>query len=304
MSPTLQRGEHHEQVGGSITLIFIVFRVARLPSRMPRLPEDRRACFGDKFSYRSFRPGRPKGILGRAVSDTSTSFMLAKKAALAIRRDDPLLLQARLEDVCFCVRPIVLSLAAIDDLQFGDLLFQQLQRPPLATTLARFETGQGDQFGFGALRQRCAFWPRADECLRTRTALNPSSIGCWLVRRHPYRRWYRGSAAIWQSLHPSSASRSASAFNSVYVLLVSCRAGCFTGWPSSRQSVSRSRIISVVKLGSRTVSDWRRWLGDHGCLGGWGTNSRCLFWKPTRSGESSILRLSKAGALSSPIEEA
>ena len=31
------------------------------------------------------------------------------------------------------------------------------------------------------------------------------------------------------------------------------------------------------QLGSRTVSDWRHWPGDHGCLGGWGTNSRCLF---------------------------
>lgn len=49
MSPTLQRGEHHEQVDGSITLMLVVCRVGRLPSRMPRLPEDRRACFGDKL---------------------------------------------------------------------------------------------------------------------------------------------------------------------------------------------------------------------------------------------------------------
>jgi hypothetical protein len=87
-----------------------------------------------------------------------TSFMLAKKAALAIRRDDPLLLQARLEDV-FLRPPDRFVAAAIDDLQFGDLLFQQLQRPPLATTLA-VRNRPRRSIWLRRLRQRCAFWPR------------------------------------------------------------------------------------------------------------------------------------------------
>src|ERR1700730_14190202 len=37
---------------------------------------------------------------------------------------------------------------SVNDLQFHDLLFQQLQRPPLAT-LRRFGTGQGNQLRFG-----------------------------------------------------------------------------------------------------------------------------------------------------------
>jgi hypothetical protein len=58
-----------------------------------------------------------------------------------------LLLQVWLEDALLAsARPCYRG--AIDDLQFDDLLFQQLQRPPPAT-LWRFGTSQGDQFGFG-----------------------------------------------------------------------------------------------------------------------------------------------------------
>jgi hypothetical protein len=171
--------------------------------------------------------------------------------------------------------------AAIDDLQFGDLLFQQLQRPPLATTLA-VRNRPRRSIWLRRLRQRCAFWPKADECLRTGTASNPSSIGCWRVRAIVSTPILR-AAAIWQSLHPSPASE-ASAFNGLGAL-VSCRAGyCMALHGNLFRGHKSSPSLRSHQLGSRTVSDWRCWPGDHGCLGGRGTNSRCCA-EPTIRGK-------------------
>jgi hypothetical protein len=55
--------------------------------------------------------------------------------------------KVRLEEVFLRPPDRVIS-GAIDDLQFDDLVFQQLQRPPPAA-LWRFGTSRGDQFGFG-----------------------------------------------------------------------------------------------------------------------------------------------------------
>src|SRR5271157_4868102 len=78
----------------------------------------------------------------------------------------------------------------------------------------------------------------AGECLRTRTASNPSSTSCWRVRATVSVLVSR-AAAIWLSLHPSPASE-ASAFNRMRAL-VSSRAGCL---PACTSVLSRSRSSS------------------------------------------------------------
>ncbi len=170
--------------------------------------------------------------------------------------------------------------AAIDDLQFGDLLLQQLQRPPLATTLA-VRNRPRRSIWLRRLRQRCAFWPRLMNACGPEPP-PPSSIGCWRVRA-PLSTLVSRSAAIWQSLHPSPASE-ASAFNGLRAL-VSCRAGyCMALHGNLFRGHKSSPSLRSHQLGSRTVSDWRCWLGDHGCLGGRGTNSRCCA-EPTIRGK-------------------
>lgn len=79
----------------------------------------------------------------------------------------------------------------------------------------------------------------AGECLRIRTASNPSSTSCWRVRA-TVSTLVSSAAAIWLSLHPSPASE-ASAFSRMRAL-VSCRAGCL---PARIRVLSRSRSSSL-----------------------------------------------------------
>ena len=51
--------------------------------------------------------------------------MVATNGRIGVGRNHPLLLAMRLENVFFSVRPIVLSLAALDNVQFDNLLLEQ-----------------------------------------------------------------------------------------------------------------------------------------------------------------------------------
>src|SRR5262249_27579903 len=63
MAPTLERGEHHEEVGGAVTFVLVI-----KTGRASRFHRDRHACFGNQLlrglvDYGGF-PGGPWGPRG------------------------------------------------------------------------------------------------------------------------------------------------------------------------------------------------------------------------------------------------
>src|SRR5271165_1966119 len=155
---------------------------------------------------------------------------------IGIRWNDPLLLQVRFERVFFSVRPIVLSLAR-------STIFNSTTASSSNSNVHRLRplggAEQAKAINFAsAAPSKMRGLAEAGECLRTRTASNPSSTSCWRVRATVSTLVSR-AAAIWLSLHPSPASE-ASAFNRMRAL-VSSRAGCL---PACTSVLSRSRSSS------------------------------------------------------------
>jgi hypothetical protein len=153
--------------------------------------------------------------------------------SIGVRRDNPLLLQVRPEDVFLSVRPIVLSLARSTILRSttgssSNCNVHRL-RPLGGSEQAKRSTWPR------WLRQGSAAWPMpANACgpARPRTLTPPVAGGS----EQPCRCRYR----IRLSLHPSPASE-ASVFNRMRAL-VSSRAGCL---PACIMVLSRSRSSSL-----------------------------------------------------------
>src|SRR5271166_4103039 len=156
---------------------------------------------------------------------------------IGIRRNDPLLLQMGFERVFFSVRPMVLSLAR-------STIFSSTTASSSNCNVHRLRPvggrEQANAINFAsAAPSNMRGLAEAGECLRTRTASNPSSTSCWRVRATVSMLVSR-AAAIRLSLHPSPASE-ASAFNRMRAL-VSSRAEYL---PACISASSRSRSSSL-----------------------------------------------------------
>ena len=147
--------------------------------------------------------------------------MLAANAALASGGMTHCFLRWGLSVFCPSVRPIVLSLATLNDVQFRTASSSN-NNVHRAHGDWRFGAGNYVQLGLGCSVERCAFWPTLAERGRVRTASRPSSTGCWRVQATStdVDIQSRGDLAV----APSAARpRDPSAFN---------RMRAFTNWPA------------------------------------------------------------------------
>src|SRR5664279_3288034 len=235
MPPALQRGEHHEQIGGSVTFILIV-----VPCCSSGLCWDRHACFGNELLRRLVQTDQRARRIVWSLINLQHILHAGYESGVGIRRDDPLLLQVGLERVFFSVRPIVLSLAR-STMSNVTTCSSSSCRVHRLRPLGGAEQAKAINLASAAPSKMRSLAERG-ECLRTRTASNPSSTSCWRVRATVSMLVSRATA-IWLSLHPSPASE-ASAFSRMRAL-VSCRAGCFPAWISVLRR-SRSSSLSLT----------------------------------------------------------
>src|ERR1700682_5382252 len=144
------------------------------------------------------------------------------------------------ERVFLSVRPIVLSLAR--STMFSSTTVSSSSRNVhRARPLGGLEQAKAISLASAApskIRGRA----EAAECLRVRTAANPSCTSCWRVRLTVATLVFR-AFEIWLSLHPSPPSE-ASAFNRMRAFM-SCRAGCLPAW-INLSSCSRSSSLSFT----------------------------------------------------------
>src|SRR6478672_8372484 len=78
MPPAFQRGEHHEQIGGSIPLILVV-----VPRRVPWLRRNWHTRFRNELLRRLVQADQWTFWIVRSLVNSSTSSMPATNAALA-----------------------------------------------------------------------------------------------------------------------------------------------------------------------------------------------------------------------------
>ena len=103
MAPAFQRGEHHEQIGGSIPLILVV-----VPRRVPWLRRDWHTRFRYELLRRLVQADQWTFWIVRSLVNLQHILHTGYERGIGIRGDDPSLLQMRPEKVFFSVRPIVL----------------------------------------------------------------------------------------------------------------------------------------------------------------------------------------------------
>ena len=106
MPSAFQRREQYEQVGGAIAGVIII--VSR---GMPWLGRDWHARFGHELLRRLIQADHRDYRIIRSLIDLQHILHGRDEGGVAVRSDDPLLFQMRLERVFLSVRPIVLSLA-------------------------------------------------------------------------------------------------------------------------------------------------------------------------------------------------
>ena len=105
MAPAFQGCEQHEQIGRSIAFVLIV--ITREP---PGFEGDRHACFGEQLLRRLIQAYQGALWIVGLVINLQLIFHVRHECRICLRRNDKLLVQVRLENVFFRVRPIVLSL--------------------------------------------------------------------------------------------------------------------------------------------------------------------------------------------------
>src|ERR1019366_8207144 len=124
------------------------------------------------------------------------------EGGVGIRRDHPLLLEMRLENVFFSVRPIVLSLAR--STMFSSTTLSSSSR---SVHFARPRGGaeQAKAISLASFSpSKIRALAEVARCLRVSAASKPSSTNCWRVR-HTVARLVSSAFTIWLSLHPSPA---------------------------------------------------------------------------------------------------
>src|SRR6202140_3548158 len=212
MPPAFQRRECHEQIGHAIARVFVI--MTRLASGFGG---NRLARF-DEHLLRGFGEGH-EGALGiaRSLIDLQHVFHVGDKGRAGLGRNDPLLLQVRLENVFLRVRPMVLSLAR-STMFSSTTLSSSRRRLHLACPSGAGPHDSAINFASAApskIRGRAEF----ALYLRVRTASNPSSTNCRRVRRI-LAMLVSSASAIRLSLQPSPAS-DASAFNRMRAFVTS-----------------------------------------------------------------------------------
>jgi hypothetical protein len=184
MPPAFQRGEHHEQIGGSIPLILVV-----VPRRLPWLRRDWHTRFRNELLRRLVQADQWTVWIVRSLVDLQHILQAGYKRGVGIRWDDPLLPQMRPEKVFLasarsCWRwpgqrssvPRRALRAAATSTACDPSVVRN--RPRRSASLRRH-------------RQRYAVWPRlANACgqARHRSLLPPVAGGS----EQRCRRWYRG----------------------------------------------------------------------------------------------------------------
>src|SRR5271169_172905 len=201
MPPPFQRREHHEQIGDAIAFVFVI--VTRLASRLRR---DRRARLDDQL-LRGFVEAHERTLrIVRPLIDLQHVFHIGDKGRAGVRRDHPLLLAMRFENVFFSVRPIVLSLARstmCSSTTFSSSR-RRLQRAKPSGAGERLSAINFASAAPSKIRGRAEL----GLYLRLNTASNPSSTS-WRLVRSIVAILVSSAAAIRLSLQPSPSDTSA-----------------------------------------------------------------------------------------------
>ena len=149
----------------------------------------------------------------RPLVDFQYVFHTGYERGVGVRRNDPLLLQVRLENVFFSIRPIVLSLAR-STMSSSTTAVSSNVSVHLARPLGGSEHASAISFASAApSKMRCL--AEAGECLRVSTASNPSSTNCWRVRATVSMQVSRARAI---GCHSTSPASEVSAFSRIRAL--------------------------------------------------------------------------------------
>ena len=104
MPPAFQRREHHEQVGRAVAPVFVI-----VSSGPPRLRRDWNTRFSDELLRSLVHADHGAFRVVRPLINVQYVFHGGHERGIGVGRNDPLLLQVRLENVFFSVRPIPCS---------------------------------------------------------------------------------------------------------------------------------------------------------------------------------------------------
>src|SRR6516162_2690923 len=175
MAKAFQRREQHKEVGGPVSLVFVINTL-----RLPRLHWNRRSRLGNELLRGLVQTDERYVRIVRSRIDVEHLFHRRYESAVRLRRNDPLLFAVRLKRVFFRTRPIVLSLAC--------------STMPSSTTLSSRSRSVQRARPSGGVEQasatsRASFSPSkmgviagAARSLRESTASRLSSTNCWRTR--------------------------------------------------------------------------------------------------------------------------
>src|SRR5580704_6661322 len=175
MPPSLQRSEQHEQIGGTVALILVV-----VASWLAWLCRNWDTRFLDELLRRLVQANDGSIRIMGPLVNLQDVLHRSYEGGVGLRRDDPLLLEVRLENVFLSVRPIVLSLAR-------STMFSCTTAVSSIVSVHRLRPfGGGEQASAislaSATPSKMRFLAELGECLRVRAASRPPSTSCWRVR--------------------------------------------------------------------------------------------------------------------------
>src|ERR1019366_954037 len=252
--PAFERREQHEQIRDSITLVLVV--VARLA---PRLSGNSRARLKDQL-FRGFVETHDGALrITRPLVDFQHVFHVGNEGRVGLRRDHPLLLEMRLENVFLRVRPIVLSLAHRTMLS-STTFCSRRRRLHLACPAGAGPHVSAISFASAApsnIRGRAEF----GLYLRVSTDSNPSSTN-WCLVRSILAMLVSRASAIRLSLQPSPAA-DMSAFSRIRAFVNNC-AGRLPAWIKSSSCARSSALNRTTYFLTATsfvaTNHLRRWI--------------------------------------------
>src|ERR1700688_3339146 len=273
MAPAFQGCEQHEQIRRSVAFVFII-----ITRDTPRFRWDRRAGFGDQLLRRLIQTYQGALWIVGLVINLQHIFHVRHERRICLRRNDKLLVQVRLENVVFSVRPIVLSLAR-GTMFNSTTLSSKSRKVHFARPLGGSEQAREISLA-SAAPSKVRRLAELGDCLRRRTASRPSSTRSWRVR-NTVDRLVSKAATIRRSLQLSPASE-ISALSRIRDLRT---------WTAGRlpvrmnaSSVSRSAPLSRMMYFLTAFSDMIRFsptfatlLESHGTVSEsrtWGTRIR------------------------------